>query len=121
MFAFVPSPHNTVDEYVQSFPDPVRQALQSVRERIREVIPEAEERISYGIAGFRLDGKALLYIAGWARHVSMYPVPDGDDALTADTAPFRSGRGTLRFPVDEPIPLDLVGRVAARFRESRRG
>lgn len=117
----MPSPFATVDEYVMSVPESVRPALQSVRERIRETVPDAEERISYGIAGFRLDGKMLMYIGGWTSHVSMYPIPDVDDELGAEIDRYRAGKGTLKFPVGEPMPLDLVGRLAARFVDMRRG
>ncbi len=117
----MPSPFATVDEYVSSFPEPVRRALQSVRDRIRQTVPDAEERISYGIAGFRLDGKMLLYIAGWTSHVSMYPIPDVDDELGAKVDRYWAGKGTLKFPISEPMPLDLVGRLATRFVEMRTG
>jgi uncharacterized protein YdhG (YjbR/CyaY superfamily) len=100
-----------VDEYISTFPPDVAAQLEAVRQAIRQAAPDAEERISYGIPTFTLGGRYLVYFAGWKHHISLYPVPD-DDRLNEELVPYRSGKGTLRFPLAEPMPLELVQRVA---------
>ena len=77
---------------------------------MRRGAPGTEERISYGIPTFALDGRYLIYFAGWKQHVSVYPIPETDDVLERAIAPYRTGKGTLRFPLDQPIPYDLIER-----------
>jgi uncharacterized protein YdhG (YjbR/CyaY superfamily) len=110
----------TVDEYIASFPPDVQRTLEEVRAAIRGAVPGTEERISYGIPTFALDGRYVVYFSGWKRHVSVYPVPDADPALQREIAPYRAGKGTLKFALDKPLPLDLISRVAARLLEQRR-
>ena len=110
----------TVDEYVASFPDDVRATLEAVRRTMREAAPGTEESISYGIPTLKLEGRYVAYFSGWKEHLSVYPIPSGDAALTAELAPYREGAGTLRFPYAQPIPLDLIARVTARLLEQRR-
>lgn len=111
----------SVDAYVGSFPPEVREVLEGIRRTVHEAAPEgAGERISYGIAAVTLGGRDLVHFAGWKRHVSVYPVPEGDAVFRRDAEPYRSGRGTLRFPLDRPVPYGLVARlvrhlVAERF------
>jgi uncharacterized protein YdhG (YjbR/CyaY superfamily) len=103
----------TVDEYVASFPPETRAILEKVRRTMRSAAPGTEETISYGIPTFTLDGRYLIYFAGWKRHISIYPIPRGDEALERDLAPFVAAKGTLRFPLDKPIPYDLIERITA--------
>lgn len=110
----------TVDEYIASFPPDMQAVLDTVRAAIRAAAPGTEERISYGIPTFTLDGRYVVYFSAWKQHVAVYPMPRGDAALDRDLAPHRAGKGTLRFPLDRPIPLELIGRVAARLLEQRR-
>jgi uncharacterized protein YdhG (YjbR/CyaY superfamily) len=110
----------TVDEYVASFPTDVREKLQSVRAAIRAAVPGTEERISYGIPTFTLDGKYVVYFSGWKEHVSVYPIPDADPGLERELKPHMAGKGTLKFPLTKPMPLDLIARVAARLLEQRK-
>jgi uncharacterized protein YdhG (YjbR/CyaY superfamily) len=105
----------TIDEYIASFPDEVAGRLEQTRSTIRHMVPAAEESISYGIPTFSLDGRYLVYFAGWKRHISVYPVPAADPALEQEIAPYRAAKGTLRFPLDQPMPYDLVGRVVQRL------
>lgn len=109
----------TVDQYIGSFPPDVQAVLQAVRDAIRAAAPGTEERISYGIPSFALDGRYVVYFSGWKQHIAVYPIPTGDAALDRELAPFRAGKGTLRFPLDRPIPTALIGRVAARLLEQR--
>lgn len=110
----------TVDEYIASFPPDVQPVLREVRAAMRDVLPGTEERISYGIPTFTLDGRYVVYFSGWKSHVSVYPVPDLDEALARRLGPHRAGKGTLKFSLGEPMPLYLIQRVAALLLEQRR-
>jgi uncharacterized protein YdhG (YjbR/CyaY superfamily) len=109
----------TIDDYIGAFPPDVRTVLQEVRARLRSVVPTADEGISYGIPVFTLDGRYLVYFAGWKHHISVYPLPEGDATLDEAVAPYVAGKGTLKFPLAEPIPYDLIERVAALLLEER--
>ena len=111
----------SVDEYIASFPPDVRDVLQEVRRTIHEVVPDAGEKISYQIPTITLDGKALMYFSGWKSHIAVYPIPPLDDALAADIAPYRSGQGTLKFPLTKPIPYPLITRLTQAFLTARAG
>ena len=110
----------TVDEYIASFPPEVQEQLQGVRRAMRAAAPGTEEAISYGIPTFTLDGRYLIYFAGWKRHISVYPVPAVDARLDREIERFKAGKGTLRFPLNEPIPYELIGRLAAAAMRNRR-
>ena len=109
----------TIDDYIGAFPEDVRSILQDVRARLRSAVPTADEGISYGIPVLTLDGRYLVYFAGWKHHISVYPLPEGDATLVEAMAPYVAGKGTLKFPLSEPIPYDLIERVAARLLEER--
>ena len=109
----------TVDEYIGSFPDDVRVILEEIRRRIRAAVPEAAETISYQIPTFTLDGSAFVYFAGWKHHVAVYPIPSGDEAFEGELAPYRAAKGTLKFPLKQPIPFDLIERVAGLLAAQR--
>jgi uncharacterized protein YdhG (YjbR/CyaY superfamily) len=103
----------TVDDYVASFPADVQEKLQDVRRAMRAAAPGTDEAISYGIPTLMLDGRYLMYFAGWKQHISVYPIPDVDANLDKEIAPYKAGKGTLRFPLKEPIPYELIGRLVA--------
>jgi uncharacterized protein YdhG (YjbR/CyaY superfamily) len=109
----------TVQAYLASFPDDVQPILEQVRTAIRAAVPGAEETISYDIPTFKLAGKPVVYFAGWKRHVSVYPIPDVDEAMERELAPYRTAKGTLKFPLDLPIPYPLIGRTAALLAAQR--
>lgn len=104
----------TVDEYLKTFPPPVRSALEKIRKTIKSAAPGAEETISYGIPGYKYQGM-LIYFAGYTNHVSIYPAPRSASAFKKELAAYKGGKGTVQFPLDKPIPLDLVKRIV-RFR-----
>ena len=109
----------TVDDYIGAFPAHVQTILQEVRDRLRSAVPTADEGISYGIPVLTLDGRYLVYFAGWKHHISVYPLPQGDSSLVEEMAPYVAGKGTLKFPLSEPIPYDLIERVATRLLDER--
>lgn len=102
---------NSIDEYIDTFPEDIQTILKQVRKTIKAAAPEAGERISYGIPTFTLNDKYLIYFAGWKHHISIYPIPIGDDAFNQEIAPYVSGKGTLKFPIDKPIPLKLITKI----------
>ena len=110
---------DTVESYLASFPDEVQPILEQVRTTIRSAVPAGEETISYDIPTFKVDGKPVVYFAGWKHHVSVYPIPETDDALERELAPFREAKGTLKFPLDQPIPYELIGRAAGLLAAQR--
>ena len=102
---------DTVDGYIAGFPSEVQKILQKVRRTIRSAAPGAQEAISYRIPSFRLNGTYLIYFAGFKTHVGLYPVPVDTAEFQADLAVYGSGKATLKFPLDRPIPFDLITRV----------
>ena len=109
----------SVDDYIIAQPITSQPSLQRVRRIIRKALPGAEEVISYQIPAFRLNGRIVLYFAGWKEHYSLYPASKALEArFRNELAPYEtSGRGTVRFPLDEPIPAELIAAIA-KFRVS---
>ena len=101
----------SIDEYIDTFPEDIQAVLHQVRKTIKTAAPKAGEKISYGIPTFTMNGKYLIYFAGWKSHISIYPIPVGDDAFNQQIAPYVSGKGTLKFPLDKPIPLKLITKI----------
>ncbi|MFC6159273.1 iron chaperone [Kribbella jiaozuonensis] len=109
----------TVDEYIASLPEEVREVLEQVRRTIHAAAPGAGEKISYQIPTITLDDKPLMYFSGWKAHIAVYPLPPLDDALATAIDPYRSGKGTLKFPLNKPIPYDLITRLTQAFVAAR--
>ena len=86
----------TIDAYIRTFPADVQRTLQSIRRTIQKTAPEAVEAISYGIPAFYLDGRYLVYFAGYKKHVGVYPIPRGNAALQKQLSPYLSGKATAR-------------------------
>ena len=106
----------SVDQYIASRPPAAQEALSRVRSAIRRALPEAEEVISYKMPTYKLPGGAALYFAGWKQHYSLYPA--GERLVTAfknELARFEISKGTIRFPLSEPVPIKLIERIA-KFR-----
>lgn len=99
-----------VEEYIHTFPPATRNALQKIRKVITAAAPKAEEKISYGIAGYVYHGM-LIYFAGFAKHVSVYPAPRTAVLFKKELAAYKGGKGTVQFPLDKPLPLDLIKRI----------
>lgn len=106
----------SVDEYIASQPEAVQGVLERVRSTIRKAVPQAEEVISYKIPTYKLQGGPVLYFAGWKQHFSLYPVTANVVAAFKDEiAPHLVKKATLRFPLAQPVPVKLIGRIA-KFR-----
>jgi uncharacterized protein YdhG (YjbR/CyaY superfamily) len=100
-----------VDAYISSLPPDAQAILQRIRSIVHKVAPQAQETISYGMPAFRLHA-ILLYFAAFKHHVGVYPPVSGDAALERAVAPYAGPKGNLRFPLDEPIPFELIERIA---------
>lgn len=103
----------SIDDYIRGFPKSVQDALEEMRSTIRRAAPEAAEAISYQMPTFKLAGKNLVHFAGYEKHVGFYPLPSGIAAFKKDLAPYVQGKGSVQFPLDRPIPYDLVSRIVA--------
>lgn len=100
-----------IDEYIAGFPPDVQKILQKVRATIRKAAPAAEETISYQIPTFTLNGTYLIYFAGYKKHISIYPAPRGAEQFKKELSAYEGGKGTVQFPLDKPIPFDLITRI----------
>ncbi len=106
----------SVDEYISSQPKTMQRALKRVRNAIRKAVPEAQEVVSYKIPAYKLHGRPVVYFAGWSQHYSLYPASGDVVAVFQDSlAPYEISKGTIRFPLSEPVPVKLIERIA-KFR-----
>ena len=108
----------SIDEYIAASPDRTRPILRKIRSIVWKAAPDAVETISYGIPTFKLGGKALLHFAAFKNHIGLYPPVKGDAAIEKASKPYAGEKGNLKFPLDEPIPYDLIERII-RFRVKR--
>ena len=107
-------PVTTIDEYIAAFPAEIQAVLQAVRQVIRETAPEAKEAMAYGIPTFKLNGN-LVHFGGFKKHIGFYPAPSGIEEFKEELAAYPGSKGAIQFPLDRPIPFDLIRRVV-RFR-----
>ncbi len=105
----------SIDDYIAACPEQSQKYMQKIRKTIRAVVPKAKEKISYQIACFELNGKNLIHYAGWTKHVSMYPTPEGTAAFNKAIAKYADGKGTTKFSLSEPLPLKLIQQIV-KFR-----
>lgn len=101
----------TIDEYIAAFPTETRAVLQELRALIRSVAPDATETISYAIPTFDLNGRHLVHFAGYEKHIGFYPIPSGVEAFKEELKPYKQGKGSVQFPLGQPLPTDLIRRV----------
>jgi uncharacterized protein YdhG (YjbR/CyaY superfamily) len=105
----------TIDAYIAAFPPEVQALLQQIRQVIHNTIPNLGETISYSMPTFTLNGKYLVYIAAHKKHIGLYPAPTGVEEFHEAVALYGGGKGTLKFPLNKPMPFDLI-RSIVRFR-----
>jgi uncharacterized protein YdhG (YjbR/CyaY superfamily) len=104
----------SVDEYIASCPEEIQKILQELRATIKAAAPEAVEKISYQMPTFALKGN-LVYFGAHKNHIGFYPAPHGVQAFQQEASMYETGKGTLQFPLDKPLPLDLISRIV-KFR-----
>jgi len=102
---------SSIDEYISGFPSETQRVLQQLRALISEAAPSATETISYAIPTFDLNGRHLVHFAGYARHVGFYPTGSGIEAFKEELAPYKSAKGSVQFPLDKPLPTELICRM----------
>jgi len=112
----------SIDEYIGTFPENVQKIMEQLRATIKKAAPEAGEKMSYGIPTFTLNGKYLIYFAGWKHHISIYPIPAGTEAFNREISQYVAGKGTLKFSLDRPLPFRLITKIVKlKIAENRRG
>ena len=110
--------YKSIDEYIAAYPKDVQEILEKMRQTIKRAAPEAIEAIAYGIPTFKLNGN-LVHFGGYAHHIGFYPAPRGIEAFKEELKKYLGGKGTVKFPLDKPIPFDLVsGIVEFRVKEN---
>ena len=102
---------NSIDEYIAGFPPETQKVLQEVRVLIKASAPGATETISYAIPTFDLNGRHLVHFAGYEKHVGFYPSRRGVEAFKEELKPYKSGKGSVQFPLGQPLPTDLIRRI----------
>jgi uncharacterized protein YdhG (YjbR/CyaY superfamily) len=108
-------PHfNTIDEYIATFPAEVQKTLQALRQTIHKAAPQATEKTSYQMPTFYLQGN-LVHFAAYQHHIGFYPAPSGIEQFAQDLSRYEGSKGAIRFPIDQPLPMDLITRIV-KFR-----
>jgi uncharacterized protein YdhG (YjbR/CyaY superfamily) len=105
----------SVDAYIAQFPKTTREILLEIRDTIKQAAPDAEESISYGMPAYKLYAKPLVYFAGYEKHIGFYATPAGHAAFEKQLSKYKQGKGSVQFPIDEPMPLSLITKMV-KFR-----
>ena len=108
------APAKDIEEYIAGFPANVQKILQKIRLTIRQAAPGSEEAIKYQIPAFTLNGN-LIFFAAYKKHIGLYPAPRGAEKFKKELSAYEGGKGTVQFPLDEPVPFDLISRIV-KFR-----
>ena len=109
----------TIDEYIAGFPAETQKALAELRALIKTIAPGATETISYAIPTFDLNGRHLVHFAGYAKHIGFYPIPSGMEAFKEELKSYKQGKGSVQFPLGQPLPRELIRRIVEfRVREN---
>ena len=112
--------YSSIDEYIRSFPEPIQKKLSELREIIREQAPEAQEKISYQIPTFFQNGN-LVHFAAYAKHIGFYPTPSGISTFRSELSKYKSAKGSVQFPLEEPLPKSLIKKIVKfRVAENRK-
>lgn len=116
----MPTAANEVDEYIESFPENVQEILRKIREIVLGIVPDdTVERINYGVPGYKVNGKNCVFFAGFKAHVSVYPLINASQDLETAVKPFRSGKATVKFPLNQPIPYELITQIVKYLVDQR--
>lgn len=103
--------YTTIDEYIAAYPAQVQEILEEIRRVIREEASSASEAIAYGIPTFKVRGKNLIHFGAYKNHIGFYPTPSALDAFSEELSVYASGKGSAQFPLDKPMPLDLIRKI----------
>lgn len=102
---------NEVDKYIEGFPADVQDILVKIRVLIRETAPMAVESMAYGMPAYKTSGKPLVYFAAFKNHIGFYATPSGHEKFANELSSYKQGKGSVQFPIDRPIPYDLIRRI----------
>lgn len=102
---------SSVDNYISAFPFPVQEILRQIRTIILVSAPDATESISYGMPAYTANGRPLVYFAGYSHHIGFYATPSGHEEFAQELASYKQGKGSVQFPLNKPIPYDLIRRI----------
>lgn len=102
---------DNVQDYINQFDGEVKARLLQLREIVTTAAPDAQEGIMYGLVGYKLNGKPLVYFGGFAHHIGFYATPQGHEAFASELSGYKQGKGSVQFPLDHPLPIDLIKRM----------
>ena len=105
---------SNIDEYISAFPNHVQEILEKLRATIQKAAPEAKEKISYSMPAFEQNG-IVVYFAAYKNHIGLYALPSGHEAFKDELSKYKSGKGSVQFPLDQPMPYDLITKIV-KFR-----
>ena len=103
--------YNSVEAYIESFPKDLQWLLNQVREVVKKNAPKATESIAYGMPAYKTNSKPLVYFAGFKNHIGFYATPTGHEAFQEALSQYKQGKGSVQFPLDQPIPFDLIAQI----------
>jgi uncharacterized protein YdhG (YjbR/CyaY superfamily) len=101
----------SINEYVSTLPENAQKAMSEIIAAIKDVVPDAEEHISYNMPAFKVNGEYFVHFSAWKNHIGMYPIPAGNEAFQKQIEPYRSAKSSLNFPLDKPMPIKLIEKV----------
>ncbi len=102
---------NAVDLYINNYPAGVQKILRKIRAIIKKKAPAAEESMSYGMPAYKINGKPMVYFAGFKNHIGFYATPSGHEAFISELSKYKRGKGSVQFPLDQPVPYELIGQM----------
>jgi uncharacterized protein YdhG (YjbR/CyaY superfamily) len=111
---------NEIDQYILQFPEETHDILNKIRALIKKHAPDAIESIAYGMPAYKLNKKPLVYFAAYQTHIGFYATPSGHEAFQEELSKYKQGKGSVQFPLDQPIPYDLIVRMV-KFRVQETG
>ncbi len=103
----------TIDEYIADFPEDIQSLLNQVRSTIKQAAPDAEESIGYGMPAYKTHGRPLVYFAAFKNHIGFYATPTGHAEFAKELSKYKQGKGSVQFPIDQPMPLELIAQIVA--------
>ena len=106
---------DSINSYIETFPGNVQEILQELREIIKKTTPNSEESISYGMPAFKLNGKPLVYFGGYKNHIGFYALPSGNEAFQKELSNYKTGKGSIQFPLEKEMPWKLIEKIV-KFR-----
>ena len=101
----------SINEYISTLPENAQKAMGEIIAAIKDVVPDAEEHISYNMPAFKVNGEYFIHFSAWKNHIGMYPIPAGNEAFQKQIEQYRSAKSSLNFPLDKPMPIKLIEKV----------